>query len=72
MLVASISSTLAVALTGGLVATHHEEPHVATPAEIEAWHTNYCDAYASGHPLQPLYVGNGKWMGVMSCDVNGV
>jgi hypothetical protein len=47
----------------------HQE-HIATPAEIKSWEAAFCDGYASGHPLPPLYVGHGKWE-TMSCNVNG-
>jgi len=68
--VAVLSSIFIVAFVGGLVATHREEPHVATPSEEAAFERAYCDALNQGVPLPSLstiHLAGGFTLGSIDC-----
>ena len=65
-----VISLSAMAFTAMWARTHQDQDHIATPAEMQSYEASVC--YAAEHDLPhpaPLYVGNGKWMG-MSCDLS--
>jgi hypothetical protein len=71
VVVAIVASLAVVGFTTAFVASHHDEPHAATPTEYTAWEKAVCDAAREGRPDPgPIYMGDGKWES-MACDVNG-
>jgi hypothetical protein len=71
MLVAILSSVLAIGFTARFVAMRHDrEPHIATQAEIDAFTTAYCDAERHGLPLPSpgeIHMEGGFTLGAIDC-----